>query len=427
MNHSILFTFALLWICNCSQAQVTSSDNIVGKNYIIHSSVLHEEVKIQVQVPENYDTSANKYPVLFLLDGQSNFNYGVNALHTLTTFGYTPEFIVVGIITEGAQRGEWFFDNQNDFVRALKEEIIFFVDSSFRTSGERILFGWEGAGGLALEALTSEPDLFDSYLLASPTPIYGSYFPAYKSRFLALEKTLTSEKMTGRFLYVTQARQDYPVQYGMENLVKLLETKVPESVRWSYKKLEEEDHPTTSFPTIFHGLQEYYYNYPTFKISDFETFKAQGGFDYVDIYYKERAERFDFSESEMDNSVKKMRRGAVLSAISANDFEAFEFFMEQFRSEGFLEAQFLPHAYSYGIFYLENEKDKEAMDIFSFLAAKFEDSARPYNGMGDVYRIREDYVQAAKNYKKAIEIGKMNSDWRLVEYESNLMDLEQYK
>jgi hypothetical protein len=305
----------------------------------------------------------------------------------------------------------------------LESEIIAFIEKQFRASGERILFGWEAGGGFVMNMLSDKPELFDAYLAASPTPIFGSYFPTHKKQFQKLEKSLSSSRVKDKFLYFTQSNKDFPVHYGIVNLVNLLESKASKSMRWKFKKLSDELHPTTPFNTIFHGVGEYYFDYSPYELTSFQEFKQKGAFAFLDNYNKARTERYGFTKEQNSQSMKRLRRGLVISSITMNDFAAFEFFMDRFEKNGFLDELFLPHAYWIGRFYLEHDKPGKASEIFSFLTKKFERKARAFQGLGDLFRYKKDYKNAQMNYTKAIELAKETSDWRLSEYESALLEM----
>ena len=55
------------------------------------------------------------------------------------------------------------------FLACLTEEIIPYVDLTFRTTGERLLYGRSDSGLLTLYALLEAPDAFSGYIASSPT------------------------------------------------------------------------------------------------------------------------------------------------------------------------------------------------------------------------------------------------------------------
>lgn len=404
-------------------AQITETENVIGKKYQISSEILNDTLGLQVYLPSDYVDSNKSYPILLLFDGQEYYSHSVDVMRRLSDYRYTPAFIVVAIDMEGSKRNNWAFGIQDQFIQSIEKDVLGFVDSKFNTSGERILFGWEGTGGLVVQILTKKPELFDAYLAASPTPIYGDYFPSYKQQFQELTATLNSERVESKFLYVSQSHDDFPVQYGMENLIALLESSTGK-LRWEYKKLMDKTHPTTGFDTIFLGLRAFYFDFPAFRMRNFDEFQRKGGLEYMRTYYQERAKKYGFSEEETNNSKRNSRRSLVITAISQDDYKAFDYLMEQLSPEGFMEEQYLNQAYWYGVFYLKNDKPEKAMAIFNFLANKFKYSARPYHGLGRVYEHQGDLNKAKLNFQKAIDVGEQNSDWRLPEYKEDLIRIQ---
>ena len=90
--------FVLIFIFSLAGfSQNSIQDNVVGVNLTINSKFLKENRKIQVYLPDGYSKSNKKYPVIYLLDGQRYFLYGVTLDRLLKHFRMTPDFIVVGI------------------------------------------------------------------------------------------------------------------------------------------------------------------------------------------------------------------------------------------------------------------------------------------------------------------------------------------
>jgi len=47
----------------------------IGKKYKFYSEVLDEEREIWVRLPEGYESGTDKYPVVYVLDGNIDFIY----------------------------------------------------------------------------------------------------------------------------------------------------------------------------------------------------------------------------------------------------------------------------------------------------------------------------------------------------------------
>ena len=63
----------------------------------IKSKFLNEERKIYVYLPEGYDSTNEKYPVLYVLNSELNFKHAVGTESYLAETQIIPKHIVVGI------------------------------------------------------------------------------------------------------------------------------------------------------------------------------------------------------------------------------------------------------------------------------------------------------------------------------------------
>jgi predicted alpha/beta superfamily hydrolase len=61
------------------------------------------------------------------------------------------------------------------FLRVLSEEILPFIDRTYRTTHDRGLFGFSAGGYFATYVLFTAPDLFDRYGIASPVYWWDDY------------------------------------------------------------------------------------------------------------------------------------------------------------------------------------------------------------------------------------------------------------
>ena len=181
----ILFIFLLLPLTMRSQ-----EDICIGKKLFLYSAALQEEREYWVHLPENYgQDSAQTYPVIYLLDGDSFFHTLVGISKTLA-FGrgkYLPPCIIVGVlnidrtrdltptasaagrdgkIASGAvpQGG-----GSETFNRFLTGELRFAIDSAYRTNGRNMLIGHSYAGLFTMNTFLRHTELFDTYLALDPS------------------------------------------------------------------------------------------------------------------------------------------------------------------------------------------------------------------------------------------------------------------
>lgn len=372
-----------------SYSQITQEDNIVGTKHYIDSEALGEKRQIQIYLPDGYDETDTSYPILYLLDGQQFFPYGVSLVKNFKHFNLTPEFIVVGITNSFPERYGHFGEGRDKFIEFMEKELLPYIDKNFRTTNERLLFGWQYAGSLAFHIMIDNSSLFEGYLLASPFPI--------KNKVDELDKLSTLSKT----LYFFVSPDEYEVNRGTDKLDSLLTTKSISGLQWSYLPLENEDHHSTAYPALYHGLRKFYHYYPQLQVDNLQEFIDSGGLEYANSYTKERSRQYGFPP----NLSTWSKYTIIRSAIRAGDYTNFETFTNEFLSPeliGDLDGRALDIA----AFYEKDLKYDKAIGIHTILLEKHPDSERLLTNMGNLHLAIGRKKEAKKYFQRAEEISK---------------------
>ena len=98
----ILLIFLLLPLTLRSQ-----EDICIGKELVLYSTVLQEERSYWIHLPEHYNMDTKqRYPVVYLLDGDSFFHSLVGIRKTLASGRgkYLPPCIIVGVLNSDRTR-----------------------------------------------------------------------------------------------------------------------------------------------------------------------------------------------------------------------------------------------------------------------------------------------------------------------------------
>ena len=109
----LLFTF------NISYSQDAGLDNIIGKTHTLQSEALNESREIKGYLPEGYNESEKDYPVVYIIDGQKFFLYGVSLQRLFNSNKDTPDFIVVGITNVSPARFSHFSSGASQFIQFI--------------------------------------------------------------------------------------------------------------------------------------------------------------------------------------------------------------------------------------------------------------------------------------------------------------------
>ena len=90
----MLFFSLCLTLLNTGVGQIVS----IGESHRIHSSQVNEDREYKIYLPNSYKwAQERRYPVLYVLDGDSNFLHTVASVEFLSAQGEMPEMIVVAM------------------------------------------------------------------------------------------------------------------------------------------------------------------------------------------------------------------------------------------------------------------------------------------------------------------------------------------
>ena len=347
MRKIFLSVLTLITIVTANFAQVKGSPISIGTNYTINSKILDKDREIQIYLPDSYDTSTEKYPVLYILDGQWFFSNGVSIQKSLRTPGAIPEMIVVGITNIRSLRRGLFSDGEK-FTSFLKEEVIQFVDANFRTTKERVIFGWEAAAYYISEMILKEKNLFSGAIITD-----GGYASE------EMVKGFNSDKEI--YLYMANSRKDIYYISSSDGFNESLKKVNPKNLRWKYELFNDEVHETMPHLAMYKGLRYYYHNYDALVFESIQSYVKAGGLPYLKSYIKGREKRFG-----SDNSVNESTQNSLIwLGLNRNNFKYFSLFMDQFKEV--LKTNRYANAYwqnKFGQFYLKHKDYKNAIKFF---------------------------------------------------------------
>lgn len=359
----------------------------VWETRTVESASLGESRTIQVYLPEDYEESVMSYPTLYILDGQWYFLNGVGLMKTLRGENLLPKMIVVGVIMDKPNRAEIFGDKWDAFIEFMEEELVPYVDVNFRTTNDRVLFGWENSAFLACELLLREEGAFSATIATNGAEINEEALSA-----------LTKE----RYLFLANSTKDiYSISYT-DQAVEVLERAAPENLTWEYQAFNEEIHQSLAYPALLEGLKFYYHNYGSLVFGSIDEFYEKGGIEYLETYFAERGERWGLP-TEISASTKN---SLIWLAWKQDRFEAFSLFMEEFSDV--LSTPRYASAYwqnRLAQFYLKYEDYDNAIKFFKQGVEKYPDEKllpQLYEGLGKAYEGKGDKNEA-KRWMKMVE------------------------
>ncbi len=159
----------------------------IGETVKFHSKTLNEDRILNIYLPNGYSKDSIKnYPVIYLLDGSIDEDFiHISGLVQFGSFSWIkmiPESIVVGISNVDRKR-DYTYPTKNkkdkkdfpatgeseNFINFIKTELQPFIDKNYKTKSIKTLIGQSLGGLLATEILFKYPNLFDNYIIISPS------------------------------------------------------------------------------------------------------------------------------------------------------------------------------------------------------------------------------------------------------------------
>ena len=228
----------------------------IARRLAIESKVLGETLHVRVALPQNYARAKQAYPVIYLLDGQVRafFDVAVGAsrydlLGDVRDYAI-PSHIVVSV--EHKDRGADLGRNADTFMKYLTEELVPWVEKSYRASSQRILIGHSLGGRFALMASCRAPGRFPAIVAVSPG---GGDSTAIRAITGCLKSDWASSRGVQRQIYVNSGERETRIDEGAKRLRDFLRDSAPPTVKWKYQEGPGLAHTETPFFGIPAGIK----------------------------------------------------------------------------------------------------------------------------------------------------------------------------
>lgn len=225
----------------------------------VHSAILNEDRVIHVSLPPNYAVAKQRYQVIYLLDGHVRQFFDITvaaAAYDLVGDSHDyamPPQIVIGI--DQRDRGDDLSRNQDSFRRFLVEELVPYVDRTYRTSGFRTLIGHSLGGRFALMTFCRSPGVFPAVVAISAAGDSSGAAAATT----CLASTFASDTTTLRQLVLSAGDREPRTLSGVQRLGEFLRDNAPHNWRWTLVPgvgLGHIDTPLATIPPGIHFIQD---------------------------------------------------------------------------------------------------------------------------------------------------------------------------
>ena len=244
-----LALLVILWTPQISKidawAQSQVSPIVIGETVHLQSNTLKETRSLLISKPAGYDNGTDRYPVLYLLDGETHFHYTTGIVNFLAENDRMPKMLVVGIVSGGRARRTLDLtppsvaeiDNRvspgnggaDAFLSFIADEVIPFVDKTYRTRPYRMLVGHSFGGLFGIYALITKPKLFNAYIAADPSLYWNN-----EAVVVQAESFFLNAKSLRADLYMTSSSDPGKLPSAVGRLNAALGRTAPSGFRWNF-------------------------------------------------------------------------------------------------------------------------------------------------------------------------------------------------
>lgn len=265
MNKIVLITLLLTSASMYAQGKIKKVPFSIGETVEIYSKELKENRILNIYLPHRYDQdSIKKYPVIYLLDGSVDEDFihiaGLVQFGSFPWIKMLPETIVVGIANIDRRRDFTCpTNNEKDkkaypttgasarFIDFVEKELQDFITANYRTSEEKTIIGQSLGGLVATEILFKKPDLFDNYIIVSPSLWWDD------ESLLKMEpKTYASNKS----VYIAVGKEGEIMERIAKELYDKLDTSKKENTKLFFAFFEKQNHGDALHLAVYDAFEK---------------------------------------------------------------------------------------------------------------------------------------------------------------------------
>lgn len=259
----------------------------IGVRDSLRSTILNETRRFLVYTPPSYgDTTQapQRYPVLYLLDGDAHFHSVSGLVQNLGTgingTWAIPEMMVVAIpntdrtrdmtptkVDRGPDGKPSPFlrtsGGMANFLRFIRDELAPRIDSTYRTSPYRIFVGHSLGGITVINALYTMPEAFNAYVAIDPSLWWDDQVLVKQAR-----ERLERSNWRNKVLYLGQANtlnpDDSTTNQHFNAMLRfngLAEAYSRSGLRYGYRYYPEDTHGSVPLITTYDALRFIFQGY----------------------------------------------------------------------------------------------------------------------------------------------------------------------
>jgi len=307
----------------------------LGKRVTFASAVMGGRQSVMVYTPPDHDRSDARYPVLYVLDAESNYYFTAGIARLLAGYSLAPALIVVGIIS--ADRNRDFVPTEpigpvpfatspgaDHFLKYIEHDVQPLVERTYRTEPYRILVGHSLGGLFAVHALVARPALFNAYVSISPS----LWWNGWEYRRL-IRQAIEGRPSFKKYLFVSIADEERDDSWRrLKEMETSLNAHAPRDFRFDFRYFGDENQATTVVESTLQALKRLYARWPL------PSKALQGGVEGILAHYASLSQEFGYQVQVTEQALSNAAGSLSRNGRSAAAIPVLEFLLQRFpRSE----------------------------------------------------------------------------------------------
>jgi len=378
----ITFLFISLYVHAQENSPFTT-----GFEETISSKILGQERKIWIHIPTsnggNKIKDRGNYPVIYLLDGSSNFNTVVSITEHMTESSLCPPIIVVGILhsnrlseltvgTDNELPG--MVGNGEKFMSFVQKELIPYIDKTYPTTTYKTFIGHSLGGLTVMNTFLHHPDLFNSYV-----SLDGSLWWDNQKIVKEAKTILPTQNYKGKALFMAMANR---LERGVDTSnVQKDTTESTELIRSNLKFIKELSRNKKS---------QLSFKYKYYENDNHPSVRLAGEYDALRFI-------FDFYKLKIYDSELK-DPDFKLDSLLVTDYKNVS------EKMGYVNIPGESQVNNFGYQMMGSNQFKKAETLFKLNIANNPNSGNCYDSLGDLYLKTGDKTKAIESFTKALTL-----------------------
>lgn len=225
-NIYFAFLSAILFLTSCSNASQPNDPIPEHETFKIQSQQIGEERTINIWTPEDYKTTSDSLPVMYMADGgiKEDFPHIANTLAELIKEKKIKPLILVGIentqrrrdltgYTEVEKNKEIapIVGGSEKFRAFIKDELFPEINKKYRTTSEKSIIGESASGLFVMETFFLTPEMFDNYIAFDPSLWWNNHYLVRTAK-----ENLTKFPTTGKRIWFAGSNAEDVSPYTKE-------------------------------------------------------------------------------------------------------------------------------------------------------------------------------------------------------------------